>query len=181
MLFVRESDMVKVEHHNDDTRVYLIPNRSATWRQNQCATGILGAMTLAVATFWSLQGFWLILPFAGLEVALLWFLSYKVCSAAYHQQVVLFTQNGIEVQWGQRFLKKRWRFDRRTAELEVVRPHHSESPQRLLLKDGDQTLAVADKLNKADVKQALDAFRSLGFSPTFSGKTAIIAKEALIT
>lgn len=169
--------MVKVEHHKDEIHLYLLPNRSATWRQTKLAIGAVSLTTLAVATFWSLQGFWMILPFAGLEVAIFSYLAYRVCSATYHQQVVLCSRDDIEVQWGSTFPKQRWNFNRRDTELEVVRPPHSWSPYRLLLKDGRQTLPIADKLNKEDVQQTLDQFRAMGFFPVFTGKTSTVAIE----
>lgn len=169
--------MVKVEQNQNETRLYLLPNCSATWRQTKLAIGAVGVTTLAVAVFWSLQGFWVILPFAGLEVGLFTFLAYRVCCATHHQQVLLCSPDGIEVQWGSRFPKHRWQFKRQDTQLRVIRPAHSWSAYRLILQDDRQALPIADKLNKDDVQRALDQLRALGFLPQFSGTTSTVAIE----
>lgn len=117
------------------------------------------------------MGFWLILPFAGLEAVLFAWLGYRVCSATYHQQVVILSNNHIEVQWGSGYPKQSWRFERARTRLEVIRPHHSLSPHRLFLRDDNQVLPIAEKLNQEDVGLTIDQFRCLGLPTSFSGET----------
>lgn len=55
-----------VEH-----RIELAPNCSLTPRGARLFVGSLAAVTFTVAGFFALQGFWPVLPFAGLEIGLL--------------------------------------------------------------------------------------------------------------
>jgi len=52
-------------------RIELVPNCSLTPRGARLFVGSLALVTFAVAGFFALQGFWPVLPFAGLEIGLL--------------------------------------------------------------------------------------------------------------
>ena len=53
-------------------RIELAPNCSLTPRSARRFVGGLALVTFMTAGFFALQGFWPILPFAGLEIGLLW-------------------------------------------------------------------------------------------------------------
>lgn len=76
------------------------PNCSSTWRQS---LGLLVAvalplLTVAVVLAW--QGFWLVLPFAGLELAVLFGSLYAVGRAAQRCQVVTIGPTTVVVEKG---------------------------------------------------------------------------------
>ena len=57
--------------HGTEHRIELAPNCSLTPRGARLFVGSLAAVTFAIAGFFALQGFWPVLPFAGLEIGLL--------------------------------------------------------------------------------------------------------------
>jgi uncharacterized membrane protein len=52
-------------------RIELAPNCSLTPRGARIFVGSVAALTFGVALFFTLRGFWPVLPFAGLEIGLL--------------------------------------------------------------------------------------------------------------
>ena len=92
--------MVKLHHTGERWVLTLSPNRSANWVQTKLLITTMAFFVLIIALAWTLVGAWLVLPFAGIEVALLWFIAYKVSLYTYQQQVITITATSIELQLG---------------------------------------------------------------------------------
>lgn len=56
---------------SDELRVVIRPNRSLSWRQSMVFLGAISVPLLLISVVLAAQGFWLILPFAGVELAAL--------------------------------------------------------------------------------------------------------------
>lgn len=113
---------------------------------------LIGTAAFLVALYWTFKGYWIILPFAGLEVGLLAFLSYRVSLDSYHRQRIRLQESHIVVEWGRRYPKRRWRLQRENTILLVERPDHSLSPDILYLKDDQQQVRLGEKLGKEDIE-----------------------------
>lgn len=80
--------------------VRLCPNRSASWQQTKWLIALLGLVVAIIATGWLFAGVWVILPFAGLETALVAFLLYRVSKSTYQYQDIEITSHSIRVAAG---------------------------------------------------------------------------------
>jgi uncharacterized membrane protein len=64
------------------------PNRSLSWRQSMMFLGAIAVPLLLISVVLATRGFWLVLPFAGLELAALFACFYVVSHAAQRCEVV---------------------------------------------------------------------------------------------
>ena len=140
--------------------------------------GTLGALCFSIALFWALQGAWMILPFAGLEIALLAYLSLRVCSNSYNKQVIHINEAQIQIEWGYMYPKKHWQFQREQAQFVIHRAKHSLSPDHVELCDKTQPpLRLGEALNREDIQQFTQLIRGSGVSYQIKGRTKIEALD----
>ena len=67
-------------------RFVLAPTRSASWAQIQQFFGLVAGVSLLIAVTFACMGFWPVLPFAGAELALLWYCLYRSAWTHVHLQ-----------------------------------------------------------------------------------------------
>jgi uncharacterized membrane protein len=83
-----------------ERRVVVRPNRSLSWRQSMVFLGAIAVPLLLIATVLAAKGFWLVLPFAGIELAALFACIYVVSHAARRCEVVSIGDTMVRVQKG---------------------------------------------------------------------------------
>lgn len=81
-------------------RVVIRPNRSLTWRQSMLFLAAIAVPLLTIALVLAARGFWLVLPFAGLELAALFAAIYVVSHAARRCEVVSIGDAVVTVEKG---------------------------------------------------------------------------------
>ena len=81
-------------------RVVIRPNQSLSWRQSMIFLGATAVPLVLISVVLATQGFWLILPFAGLEIAALFVCIYLVAHACRRRQVVSIGDNRVTVEKG---------------------------------------------------------------------------------
>ena len=79
-------------------RIELQPNCSLTPRSARAFVGGLALVTFAVAGFFALQGLWPILPFAGLEIGLLWWAVRASLRSGRQRELILITDDSVVVE-----------------------------------------------------------------------------------
>lgn len=154
--------MVICQRQGAETLITLQPNRSASRRQTHLFLLLVAGVTFFVAVFWAFWGAWLVLPFAGLEIAVLTYVMLRVCRSTYRMQVIRVSQEAVEVEEGENYPVRRWYFTRPDAYVSIrdaVAPLDSIG---LTLGDGSQALEVGIFLNQSDRLQARDALRASG-------------------
>lgn len=88
--------MVRVETSEESITIGLHPNRSATWKETRTFVLLVGFIVLFIALVWAFVGAWIILPFAGLEVALLAFFMHKVSKKTYESEELQLSANALK-------------------------------------------------------------------------------------
>lgn len=81
-------------------RVVIRPNRSLSWRQSMIFLGAIAVPLLLISVVLAARGFWMILPFAGLELAALFACIYTVAHAAQRCEVVSIGDSVVTVEKG---------------------------------------------------------------------------------
>lgn len=81
-------------------RLVIRPNQSLSWRQSMLFLGAIAVPLTLVSGVLATQGYWLVLPFAGLEVAVLFGCMYLVSHACRRCQVVSVGQATVTVEKG---------------------------------------------------------------------------------
>lgn len=83
-----------------ECRLVIRPNRSLSWRESLLFIAAVGALLMLVSLAFALQGYWLILPFAGLEVAALTYCTWRVMQAGYRCEVVSMDAAQVVIEKG---------------------------------------------------------------------------------
>lgn len=154
--------MVTCQHLGRETLITLEPNRSATRQQTVLFLLLVSGVTFSVALFWAFFGAWLVLPFAGLEIAVLTYVALRVSRSTYRMQVIRIGQDAVVVEEGEFFPVRRWRFLRPEAHVTVLAAQTPMDAIGLHLDDGSQSLEVGRFLNQGDRLKARDALQASG-------------------
>jgi uncharacterized membrane protein len=157
--------MVISSRTEQDTVITLLPNQSATWQQTRWFVLLICGTTLVVGLFWTFVGAWAVLPFSGIEAALVAWLLYRVCHATYQRQVITLGADRLRVQFGTHFPQRSWDFDRGSARLAVTEPEHHLDGPRLQLYDGHYSIELGRFLNSDDRRIALASLQAAGLDP----------------
>lgn len=142
--------MVNLDHIDENWVLTLSPNRSANWAQTKRLIAVMAFMVLMIALAWTFIGAWLILPFAGIEVGLLWYISYRVSLFTYQQQVITISKDIIKLQAGTYQPRKNWRFIRKQTYLGIVEASTQFDCIQLRFIDDTQQVVFGEFLNQSD-------------------------------
>ncbi len=94
--------MIQTESENDGevVRILVRGNRSMGWYENMILVVSIGFISLGSAVVLAVMGFWLVLPFAGLEFLLLVFCFYKTLMYLEQLEVITIDQELITIERG---------------------------------------------------------------------------------
>jgi uncharacterized membrane protein len=173
--------MVISEQVGGGQRILLLPNRSASWRQNQLIFIGIASFSLVIAIAWTLVGIWIILPFAGLEIGLLGYFLLKVSASTYQREVLYISSDVVRIEGGKTFPRWRRDFDRGHCEFVIHNPRHSLSPLTIEIRRLADSLRVGIFLNREDADELADWIRRSGVNYRVVGNTRIQALEAFET
>lgn len=153
-----------VEEHQADgiTTITLRPNRSASWQETRVAVLIICSTTMIIGLFWAFIGAWMVLPFSGLEAALVAWLFYRVCQSTYQRQVITCSDDALLVQFGSRFPRRSWQLDRKRARVSLGEPRHALEGPTVVIADATHSIELGSFLNKDDKQLAVQALRGTG-------------------
>jgi uncharacterized membrane protein len=114
-------------------RFELAPHCSLTPRSACVFVATLGGTTFAVATFFAVQGFWPVLPFAGLEIGLLaWAVRASMRSGS-QREVISISEESVTVEWHGPQVDRVSVFPRHWVRVKLLAPLAALHPARLVL------------------------------------------------
>jgi uncharacterized membrane protein len=114
-------------------RIEIRPNCSLTVRGARVFFASACLVPLGLGGFLALKGFWPILPFAGLEMALLaWALKVSL-ERRFHSQTITVTHACVTIESRERAANERVVFPRHWAQVKLRRPAASLHPSRLTI------------------------------------------------
>ena len=128
-------------------------------------------VTLLIGLFWTLIGAWLVLPFSGLEAALVAFVFYRVCRSTYQRQVICCSAEQVTVQFGASFPTRSWQLERSRTRVRVGAPPHPLAPLQLVIADSSYSIELGHFLNKGDKELALHSLRQTGLMVRQAGES----------
>jgi uncharacterized membrane protein len=136
--------------HATPDRIEISPHCSLTTRGAWLFFGSLCLTSFSLAGFVALQGFWPVLPFAGLEMALLgWAL--KVSMARRHQrQTITVTPETVEIEERLRDDARRVVFPRHWAQVRIRAGQSPMHPSRLTIESHGRRCEVGSFLNEQE-------------------------------
>lgn len=143
-------------------RILLQPNRPLSWRGTQQAWLLISLPALVLALGLTALGFWPILPFAGLELGLLYLAFYLSSRRQYGQEQVRITERDVIVTRMSGRRRTRVRLPRAWTRLQLEQgPGHWHTPSIALQYAGRSTVIGAE-LNASERHELIATLRAAG-------------------
>ncbi len=92
--------MIDVDDTEGRCRFVVQGNRSMSWRANLWLAASLGVIVGGISIVMAFYGFWMIVPFAGLEVLLIVSCLYLTLRRLSHKEVITVDERAIRLEWG---------------------------------------------------------------------------------
>jgi uncharacterized membrane protein len=150
-------------------RLVIRPNCSSTWRQSLVFLTAVAVPLGVVAVVLAWRGFWLVLPFAGLEVGALFASLYVVARATRRCQVVSIGPATVVVEKGrdsghgaaQRGPEQRVTFERGWVRIELASPVTRRDASRLWIAAPGRRVEIGEFLVEAEREMLARELRRL--------------------
>ncbi|MFQ3245073.1 MAG: putative membrane protein [Arenicella sp.] len=156
--------MVELETQNEIQRLVITANRSMSWQTNKRILVFMFCVNMLIALSWAAMGAWMVLPFAGLEIALVGFGMYYVSWKLSFKEIIIFEGDSLTLQKGIYFPKQQWDWQRRDTLL-IKRPSkYRMSAPTLFLKHLNQSIEIGAALNRVEKKQLREHLIGLGLA-----------------
>jgi uncharacterized membrane protein len=130
--------------------IILRPNNSASWHFNMMIVSSLAFIAFCISTFFALRGLWLIFPFAGLEVSVLFICLYLRMRANIRVEVITFDNTTVIVERGGYHAEKTWKYHRLWAKIFVRQPAIYGRQKQVFIRSHGKDLELGSFLNKHD-------------------------------
>lgn len=144
-------------------RYVLRPNYSLSWKAAKLCFATIAGVTLTVALAFTLAGLWPILPFAGLELAVLGYCFYRCATNAQSCEVITVGPQVVKIEKGRHRPEDRWHLPRAWAAVAVERHVIRGYPSRLFLRSHGRLVELGRFLNEDERRDlASDLRRTLG-------------------
>jgi uncharacterized membrane protein len=131
-------------------RIELAPNCSLTPQSARVFVGGLACVTFAVAGFFALQGLWPILPFAGLEIGLLWWAVRASLRAGQRRELILISDESVVIERHGTTRPTRTVFARHWATVKLRDPPAAQHPSRLMIESHGRACEVGRFLTEEE-------------------------------
>lgn len=135
-------------------RFVIRPNRSLSWQGSLWFFLSLLLITIIIASTLTLMGFWLVLPFAGLEMLALGLGLYVVTCRCHECEVVSISPDTVRIQKGRRYPREDWTLGRYWTRVVLEHCPRAWYPSRLLLRSHGRAVEIGRFLHE-DERQRL--------------------------
>lgn len=126
------------------------PNRALTWPQVCAVYLAIVAVSMCIAGAFALQGFWPVLPFAGLELLGLGAALYVCAVRGEMNELVSVGPSVVTVEKGRSAPEQRWEFPRPWTRVSLSRARIRWHPSQLLLGSHGRHVELASFLNEEE-------------------------------
>ena len=118
---------------SEPLRIEICPNCSLSVRGARAFFGLACIAPCGIAGVLALKGFWPVLPFAGLEMALLAWALHAALQRRFHSQTITVTEADICIDTRGRTHSEQVVFPRHWAQVKLRRPAAQQHPSRLTI------------------------------------------------
>jgi len=148
--------------------VVIRPNRSLSWRQSMLFVAAVALVLGTVSVVFAFKGYWMILPFAGLELAALIWCSYLVAHSGMRCEVVSMDESQVVVEKGRQRCsgsgsggpESSISFPRAWARVELL-PHEGWYPDRLVIGASGNRVELGEFLAEDEKKELAGNLKKL--------------------
>ena len=151
------------EQTTHQSQFFIEPNLSLSWRGNLIFFLIICTISFGIAGVFTAMGYWVVFPFAGLEMLVLGAALYVCSTKSRWREMVSIGEDTVEVAAGRHQPEKRWTFNRHWARVVLSPPNISGHPSRLLIRSHGRAVEVGRCLSDEEREQLAKALdRALG-------------------
>ena len=143
--------MVEINITDNRTGYILLePNRSANWKINLRFIGFLSVVCAVISAYmWSL-GAWLVIPFFGLEIVLLFFAMHIFYHRNSYREVIKFSDDTVTIEKGRHYAEQDWELQRAWVRVKVINLNHKIYLPVVHLYSHGQSVQIGEFLNGED-------------------------------
>ncbi len=131
-------------------RIQLCPHCSLSVRGALLFFASLCAVSFGMAGFLATRGFWPVLPFAGLEMALLGWALASSMARRHHTETITVTESDVSVELRDRKHSVQHVFPRHWAQVKLRRPASRLHPSRLTIESHGRQCELGSFLTEAE-------------------------------
>ena len=119
--------------------IILEPNISLSWKANLHIFIFISVITLGIAAYFMSIGGWLVLPFSGLELALIGTSLYMFFHHYNHCEVIRFTDQKVVIEHGKNEPEESWEYQRHWSKIHIERKGSMDIPVVRIKSHGKET------------------------------------------
>ena len=131
-------------------RIEICPNCSLTGRGARLFFAAVCVVPIGTAGVLAYKGFWPVLPFAGLEMALLGWALQVSLERRFHRQTITVTESDVSVESCDRHRSSRVVFPRHWAQVKLRRPAARLHPSRLTIESSGRQCELGSFLTEEE-------------------------------
>lgn len=147
-----------IDHETTAPKQFIVRrNQSLSWRGNKLFIYFMAAISFGIAGMFALQGLWLILPFAGLEILALTIGLYMCSLRCRDQEVVTIHDDVVKVEKGRQKPNEVWQFEKAWISLELVKSPIQGHPSKLLMRSKGKETEIGRCLTNEERKNLSDS------------------------
>ena len=143
----------ETEQRTHQSRFIIQPNLSLSWRGNLVFFLIICSISFGIAGIFTAMGYWIVFPFAGLEMVVLGAALYSCSTRAHWCEMVCIGTDTVEVAAGRHRPERRWTFNRHWARIVLNPPRFRGHPSRLLIRSHGKEVEVGSCLSDEEREQ----------------------------
>jgi uncharacterized membrane protein len=147
------------QHDGDGCRIILSPNLSANWRTNLRLMYLMSVIAAIISLSFTLAGAWMVFPFAGIEVAALFWVVYWVSRKCNRKEVISVDEHSFKVERGYRQPEEQWVCDRFWVRAKIGGSPHPWHPDRIILRCRQNEIEIGEFLNDEDKERLISELR----------------------
>lgn len=141
------------------SRFVVMPNCSMSWQENKIFVASLAFISFSIAGAFALQGLWMILPFAGLEILMLTGILYWSGLQATHREVISIDADNVHVEVGRRKSRQVYEFQRAWTKVELRSPAIANRQSKLVMRSKGKELEIGACLTEQERKELAASLR----------------------
>ncbi len=166
--------MIEYWQQPEVSRTYLLirPARSLSWKGNLYLLGLLAIPQVIIATGFAIQGLWLVLPFAGLELLVLTVAIYFSARRLDERELLTVEKERLLYQRGRREVAESIQFQRAWVQLQLSGGDSEWNPLRIHLRCCGKRAELGRDLGAGEQRELLAHLQDLNLRPkSVAGKS----------
>ena len=150
-----------IDGSGSNAQIVVRPNQSLSWHGNLTVLASLGIVMAIIAVGFAVMGLWLVLPFAGLELAVVAAGLYVTSRRLANSEVISLSPSSVKVETGYRYPASSRRVKRHWARIDLCNGASRVQPSRLYIRSHGEAIEVGACLTDKEREKLAHELRRL--------------------